>query len=548
MQLSPPGPPPTPDAADAHGGGSPTLGQTVGVVGPDVVEVLRAPCGTDVPVSGAGVFDEGETLQARGRILIAPGVDTSAPGAAGVLRAADRAGAAAVVLRRGTQGIAPSLAEAADEVSTALLARAPWIEWGELIGLLRAAIARTGTAAPTEASADVALGDLPGLALALAALVGGAITVEDPESNVLAYSPTADTADPLRRLTILGRRVPSWRVTELAESGFLTTLWASGDVVHRPADARFPERLAVAVRAGDEILGSLWAAADGEPLPSGARDALRQAAVIAVPHLLHHRLRSRSAASRRRYAVRALFEERPPDVSAAAAVLGVEAGQACTVLTAGAAAVIAPDVLNRAFHLASLRVAAHHTPAFAHRDGDRLDVLVAGTGAGDGVDRLARDLAAVLRGAGVRPLVAVGPAVGGLGDAAASRAGAAQVLRVLRERGGPETAGAEDVRFAMDALRVTDAVAEHVPSAADAVAALLEHDERHGTDLPRTVAAHLVFFGDAAATARYVGVHTNTLRYRLRRAGELCGIDLTDPDVRLLVELGLRRAGLIPLP
>ncbi|MFD0515189.1 hypothetical protein [Streptomyces aureus] len=345
-------PSPSPDAAAAHGGGSPTLGQAVGVVGPDVLEVLRAPCGTDVPVSGAGVFDEGETLQARGRILIAPGVDTSAPGAAGVLRAADRAGAAAVVLRRGAQGIAPSLAEAADEVSTALLARAPWIEWGELIGLLRAAIARTGTA-PAEASADVALGDLPGLALALAALVGGAITVEDPESNVLAYSPTADTADPLRRLTILGRRVPSWRVTELAESGFLTTLWASGDVVHRPADARFPERLAVAVRAGDEILGSLWAAADGEPLPSGARDALRQAAVIAVPHLLHHRLRSRSAASRRRYAVRALFEERPPDVATAAAVLGVEAGQACTVLTATAAAAIAPDVLDRAFHLAS---------------------------------------------------------------------------------------------------------------------------------------------------------------------------------------------------
>ncbi|MFG3363976.1 PucR family transcriptional regulator [Streptomyces sp. NPDC048156] len=547
MQLSPPGPPPSPDAAAARGGGTPTLGQAVGVVGPDVVEVLRAPCGTDVPVSGAGVFDEGETLQARGRILIAPGVDTSAPGAAGVLRAADRAGAAALVLRRGTQGIAPSLAEAADEVSTALLARAPWIEWGELMGLLRAAVVRTGTAVP-EASAEVPLGDLPGLALTLAALVGGAITVEDPESNVLAYSPTADTADPLRRLTILGRRVPSWRVAELAESGFLTMLWASGDVVHRPADGRFPERLAVAVRAGDEILGSLWAAADGEPLPPGARDALRQAAAIAVPHLLHHRLRSRSAAGRRRYAVRALFEERPPDVPAAAAVLGVEAGQPCTVLTAAAAEPVAPDELDRAFHLASLRLAAHRAPAFAHRDGDRLDVLLASTGAGDGADRLARDLAAVLRGAGVRPFVAVGHAVGGLGDAVASRAGAAEVLRVLRERGGPETAGAEDVRFAMDALRVTEAVAEHVPSAADAVAALLAHDERHGTDLPRTVAAHLVFFGDAAATARYVGVHTNTLRYRLRRAAELCGIDLTDPDVRLLVELGLRRAGLIPLP
>lgn len=142
----------------------------------------------------------------------------------------------------------------------------------------------------------------------------------------------------------------------------------------------------------------------------------------------------------------------------------------------------------------------------------------------------------------------MGPVVGGLKDAVDSRAGADEVLRVLRERGEPEVAGADDVRFALDALRVSDAVAAQVPSVGDAVAALLAHDERHGTDLPRTVAAHLAFFGDAGATARYLGIHANTLRYRLRRARELGGFDLNDPDVRLVVELGLRRAGLIPLP
>ncbi|MFF3495771.1 PucR family transcriptional regulator [Streptomyces sp. NPDC002795] len=538
-------------------GGGPTLAQVVRVVGQDVVQVVRAPCGTDVTVGGVGVFDAGESLQERGRVLIAVGVDTSDPAAAEVLRAADRAGAAALVVRRGAEGVSPLLGEVADGVSTALLARAPWVDWGELIGLLRAALAAGGARVP-EPGVDVGLGDLPALASALAALVGGAITIEDPESNVLAYSPTADTADPLRRLTILGRRVPRWRVEELAESGFLAALWA-GDVVHRPADGRFPERLAVAVRAGEEVLGSLWAAADGEPLPDGAREALRQAATIAVPHLLHHRLRSRSAEGRRRHAVRALFEDRAPDVGAAGAALGVEPGVSCAVLAAVVVGAGAPEARERAMRAAALRVAAHGAPAFAYREeggppgttaqheGDRFDVLLTDPRP-DAPERLARDLAAVLRGAGVEPLVAVGPVVGGLKDAAESRAGAAEVLRVLRERGEPEVAGAGDVRFALDALRVSDAVAAQVPSAGDAVAALLAHDERHGTDLPRTVAAHLAFFGDAGATARYLGIHANTLRYRLRRARELGGFDLGDPDVRLVVELGLRRAGLIPLP
>ncbi|WP_306323018.1 MULTISPECIES: CdaR family transcriptional regulator [unclassified Streptomyces] len=630
-----------PQAESSVSGGGATLARVVRVVGRDVVEVVRAPCGMDVAVAGVGVFDAGESLRERGRVLIAVGVDTSDPAAAEVLRAADRAGAAALVVRRGAEGVSPLLSEVAEGVSTALLARAPWVDWGELIGLLRAALAAGGAGGPGgaggvgEAGVDVGLGDLPGLAVALAALVGGAITIEDPESNVLAYSPTADTADPLRRLTILGRRVPRWRVAELAESGFLDALWA-GDVVHRPADGRFPERLAVAVRAGDEVLGSLWAAADGEPLPEGAREALRQAAAIAVPHLLHHRLRSRSAAGRRAHAVRALFEEREPDVGAAAAALGVDAGRPCAVLAVVVAGAVG-EVRERALRAGVLRVAAQATPAFPYRveaggvggsssgsatrgevaglrpgprassaggaggsgggggvqdpatrghvsglrpgprssnaggagmgaggagmgvgevggnavgvgrPWERVDVLV-GEARVEGVERLARDLAAVVRGAGGKPLIAVGPVVGGLGEVAESRARAGEVLRVLCERGGPEVAGAGDVRFALDALRVVDAVAADVPSAGDAVAALLAHDERHGTDLPRTVAAHLAFFGDAGATARYLGIHANTLRYRLRRARELGGLDLDDPDVRLVVELGLRRVGLIPLP
>ena len=35
-------------------------------------------------------------------------------------------------------------------------------------------------------------------------------------------------------------------------------------------------------------------------------------------------------------------------------------------------------------------------------------------------------------------------------------------------------------------------------------------------------------------------VHRNTLRYRLRRIQERCGLNLDDPDERLVAELHLR--------
>ncbi|MBE9500423.1 hypothetical protein IHE61_27875 [Streptomyces sp. GKU 257-1] len=89
-----------------------------------------------------------------------------------------------------------------------MLTRAPWVEWTELIGMLRAGLAHAGGPPAGESPTDVPLGDLPALARALSALVGGAITIEDPDSRVLAFSPTEHGSDPLRRQTILGQQVP----------------------------------------------------------------------------------------------------------------------------------------------------------------------------------------------------------------------------------------------------------------------------------------------------------------------------------------------------
>ncbi|WP_234010603.1 hypothetical protein [Streptomyces sp. SPB074] len=83
---------------------APTLGTVLAAGAGEAVEAVTVPGGHAVPVRGIGVYDPGETFAARDQILVATGADASSPDAADVLRAAARARAAALVLRRGASG------------------------------------------------------------------------------------------------------------------------------------------------------------------------------------------------------------------------------------------------------------------------------------------------------------------------------------------------------------------------------------------------------------------------------------------------------------
>ncbi|NUT39841.1 MAG: helix-turn-helix domain-containing protein, partial [Thermoactinospora sp.] len=69
---------------------------------------------------------------------------------------------------------------------------------------------------------------------------------------------------------------------------------------------------------------------------------------------------------------------------------------------------------------------------------------------------------------------------------------------------------------------------------------LVRSDLAAGGELVRSIAAYLDAAGDVATAARRLVLHPNTLRYRLRRARERHGVDLDDPDTRLLLTLAVR--------
>jgi sugar diacid utilization regulator len=74
---------------------------------------------------------------------------------------------------------------------------------------------------------------------------------------------------------------------------------------------------------------------------------------------------------------------------------------------------------------------------------------------------------------------------------------------------------------------------------------IVEHDQRHGGDLLRTLRAYLESGGVQRRVAARCFVHVNTVVYRLRRIHELLAVDLDDPDVVFDLTLALRILDLI---
>lgn len=383
--------------------------------------------------------------------------------------------------------------------------------------------------------------DLFELADAVAALLDAPITIEDRGSRVLAYSQRQDRADRARIETIMGRRMPSHYTRRLERDGVFRRLYGSDRPVYLGGRDGGWQRAAVGVRAGDEILGTIWATL-AEPLTPERERALMDASRSVARHLLHART---AAADRRRHArlVAAVL-----DGDAEAGDLGLPAGPYC-VLALG---------LRGADRAGAPGEAAGRDEA--HREGERQRAAAAfathlSATCPDGVIADVEPVtyaivpggpSAARRAAGgftarigrTAVVVGVGRSAPTLRDVPRSRAAADRALRVLRRGGTRQVAGFEDVQAEALVLEMADALGPDGP--AGPVARVLEYDRAHGTDLAGTLRAWLDAFGDVNAAAARRHVHPNTVRYRLRKIAALADLDLADPDQRFATELMLR--------
>lgn len=193
-----------------------------------------------------------------------------------------------------------------------------------------------------------------------------------------------------------------------------------------------------------------------------------------------------------------------------------------------AVAGVAPDQEQAQEILAEAHRLAHRAEydVIAGVHGGRLIVILGGIG-----DPLAaaRD---------VLPVFADGPVVVGavVPDIAAAAAVTRAVLSGLRA--APAWPGAPRP-VSTDAVLPERALAGDVDAREDLVAHIYRPLAKSGDVLLDTVTAFLDAGGSLEATARALFVHPNTVRYRLRRVGELCGESPTTPRGAYAVQIAL---------
>ncbi|GLW70368.1 DNA-binding protein [Kitasatospora phosalacinea] len=479
-----------------------------------------------------------------GAVLIAIGVDPRSAAAEDLLRDAGADRVTAVVLR-GVDDRArrERLGEVAERAGTALLLRTSWADWQTVISRMRAALE-----SPAPESDNVPLGDLAALARQIARQVGAGVTIEDPDSRVLAHHAVSADLDRIRLWTVLTGAVPEERRRAMDQDGFFKQLWSSNQVLHRLPHGDVPERMAVAVQAGDMRLGSIWVAAiTGKPLRASTIEVLRTAAETAAAHLLYHHAHHDARNALLLAAARAVLDG-PGSGLLLAGHSGMPADARCAVLAVGTSGPVDDDCrvrLEQGVRMHPSRPGTDHLILPVARG---VLVLLGGLAkdparARDQVGDYGRQLSAALsERLGTRVLIGLGPVQARLDDAARSRRAADLALGGLlfaREKPDTGCATVEQVADAVALRQVVETVDGLPLPVRTSVSRLADAPAQDGHHPLELLSAYLRHGERKGPAADALGIPRATFARQFAKLLRTAGLDADSADAVLLARIQL---------
>ncbi|MEY7973584.1 PucR family transcriptional regulator [Saccharomonospora xinjiangensis] len=542
--------------ADPDQPGASTLRELLTALDTAVVELVHAPSGDDVVITSVALAESadlaaaGEPATSVPHLCLHVGV-TNAEAVRwldDVARRAPEHRPRAVMSKAALRSSA--LRTAARRAGVALVAVHPKARWDHVLPLVQRMLDRSRQQASSPDSSLLAMDtDLFGLAQIVASNARGMVSIEDAHSRVLAYSPSDESADELRTLSILGREGPRDYLRALHTWGVYDRLRDSDEVVDVPAHAELgtKRRLVVSIRRPSEdgsaapaMLGTIWLQQGDRPFAPDAADVLRGASAIAARVIS----RGLNAPSTEGLLIQRLFGVRGEgvDVPSLAGALNLPLTGPAAVIgfatsaTEGRHGTVADLGSTLRLHASSFR-----RDSVATLVGDRAYVLLPGYTSESAVAAWTRQLVEQFERRRSQLLrAAIAMPVAGLAQVAGARA---EVDRVLDGTAatfpeGRVTTLAES-RTAVLLGEILDLVRRHPDLHDPRLHTLLDHDALHDTTLRETVETYLTRHGDVRGVAEELRVHPNTVRYRVRRAEEILGMDLSDAADRLLLQLQL---------
>ncbi|OIJ63739.1 hypothetical protein WN71_033375 [Streptomyces mangrovisoli] len=441
----------------------------------------------------------------------------------------------------------PALPRAAERSGATLLVVAHGTRWDEVAAVVQGELARAAAAdSPSH-------GDLYSLAQTVAALAGGPVSIEDTAHRVLAHAGSVDETDELRRRSVLGRACPEPYLALLREEGVHRRVRESEDVVEvgaRP-DIGARRRLVVGIQAGLRPLGTIWLQEGDGPLAEQAGEILRGAARLAAGRLVDHyylgdptsRVRSRDDLAHGlltgRFNARALAVHLGVPPTAGASVVAVDLRDDPDGDTTASDARLA-----EASGMVAVHAAAYRRNALVAQACGQIYAMLPETGTADAQGALLRwagDLVAVLRAHTRTPVQAVVAGTAArLDDIPEVKLRGHHGLQILSRTPDRLVASHQGLTSSLMVREALDVLARHGGVRHPGLATLVAHDRAHSTEMARSLLLYLDAFGDVGVAAKELNVHPNTLRYRVRKAVAVAGLDLEDPEHRLAAMIGLR--------
>ena len=451
----------------------------------------------------------------------------------------------ALMIREDTD--TPRLREAAASARVVLVVIDGLARWDVLLTAISRRLdrAQLRAAATLQRGESSTFNDLSELAAVIAAGAGGMVTIERPDSRVLAYSPSDGTADELRTRAILGREAPADSMRLLNEWGVMSSIQRTREVVFVPEHEGLGmrPRLVTGIHsAGGQFLGSIWLQEGVNGFSVDARTVVRGGASAAA-RVLTRELVAPSASEM--MLQRVFGEHGGIDSGTAAAFLDLqEFGQAAVigVAAAGPDETTAQQALERIARMLRLHIGAFAPHARFVVIGSRayavLPNLPRGHRLHDWAEQLVTRFDAHEATSGFPLHIAIVTPVVSFEQVPEARTEADRVLDATLGSSVRATSLTQS-RTSVLLREAIELLSDRSELADPRMTVLYEYDERHRADLIPSLRSYVDTGFNAREAARLLDVHPNTLRYRIARAQELTGFDLTRPDDRLLLALQL---------
>ncbi|GAB7069808.1 helix-turn-helix domain-containing protein [Mycobacterium hodleri] len=499
-----------------------TLDRLVNVLGGHGVQMRSCAIARSTELGSVVLHEAADGATVTGDVLLAIGARSAEEAVPWAVAAR-----AAVVLVRDDG----STTLAAPVAGVAVLVVEPAVRWSELAAVVYGLVLEG-----RETESGRGPTDLFALADSLAESTGGAVTIEDAMARVLAYSRRQGGADPARVATIMGRQAPEYLRESFSARGVFAHLAASDEPLFVEPDVEhgLSGRMVVAVRSGRELMGSVWVSCR-EPMVEPEVTALAHGARTVALHLL----RSRASADLERQVESELvirLLDGSADAAASASRLGLPQGPMRVVAVQASIDAERDAALLLAFERATAGF-GWSRPGRSALAGNTVYTLLPGEPA-----TAARTWVAGLRAA----LPDETTVSAGISKAAtptdlpAARQEADECLALHDSWPTGSEPPAYDESWDAILLQRLRAAA-HVGRTPDRgpIAELRRHDRAHATEYASTLRAWLEALGDPAAAGIRLGVHENTVRYRMRKMAEVTDLPLHDSRKRvaMMVEL-----------